>query len=107
MTVRRIMPYHESADFDATRTFWTRVLGLEEGASAAATSASDPAQAQVVFAPPGVQPVLPDMGVDLDRAKPSTRRTPKPFGPGTRSSTARSTSHGASAGSSYAIPTGS
>src|SRR3954447_26408056 len=29
--VRRIMPYHESPDFEATRAFYTRVLGLEEG----------------------------------------------------------------------------
>jgi len=31
MTVRRIMPYHESADFDATRAFYTGVLELAEG----------------------------------------------------------------------------
>lgn len=31
MTVRRIMPYRESPDFEATRAFYTRVLGLEEG----------------------------------------------------------------------------
>jgi hypothetical protein len=30
-------------------------------------------QAQVVFAPPGVKPVLPDMGVDVDSRKPSRR----------------------------------
>jgi hypothetical protein len=30
MSVRRIMPYHESPDFEATRTFYTQVLGLEE-----------------------------------------------------------------------------
>jgi hypothetical protein len=32
MPVRRIMPYHESSDFDATRAFYTGVLGLDEGA---------------------------------------------------------------------------
>ena len=31
MAALRIMPYHESPDFEATRTFYTRVLGLEEG----------------------------------------------------------------------------
>ncbi len=31
MPVRRIMPYHESPDFEATRAFYTGVLGLEEG----------------------------------------------------------------------------
>src|SRR5215218_3948394 len=40
MAVRRIIPYHESPDFEATRIFYTRVLGVE--------------------------PVLPDMGVDVD-----------------------------------------
>jgi catechol 2,3-dioxygenase-like lactoylglutathione lyase family enzyme len=60
------MPYHESRDFEATRTFYTRVLGLEEGNFGGGHIGFGSGQAQVVFAPPGVEPVLPDMGVDVD-----------------------------------------
>ena len=66
MTVRRIMPYHESPDFDATRAFYTRVLGLEEGDFGGGYIGFGSGRAQVLFAPPGVEPVLPDMGVDVD-----------------------------------------
>jgi hypothetical protein len=31
MVVRRIMPYYEARDLEATRAFYTGVLGLEEG----------------------------------------------------------------------------
>ena len=65
MTVRRIMPYHESPDFDTTRAFYTGVLGLEEGRFGGGYIGFGSGQAQVVFAPPGVEPVLPDMGVDV------------------------------------------
>src|SRR5215218_7130811 len=65
MAVRRIMPYHESPDFEATRAFYTRVLGLEEGSFGGGYIGFGSGQAQVVFAPPGVEPVLPDMGVDV------------------------------------------
>ena len=65
MTVRRIMPYHQSRDFEATRTFYTRVLGLEEGNFGGGYIGFGSGQAQVLFAPPGVQPVLPDMGIDV------------------------------------------
>jgi catechol 2,3-dioxygenase-like lactoylglutathione lyase family enzyme len=65
VTVRRIIPYHESLDFDATRAFYTQVLGLEEGTFGGGYIGFGSEGAQVVFAPPGVQPVLPDMGVDL------------------------------------------
>jgi catechol 2,3-dioxygenase-like lactoylglutathione lyase family enzyme len=65
MTVRRIMPYHESPDFEATRTFYTRVLGLQEGSFGGGYIGFGSGEAQVVFAPPGVEPVLPHMGVDV------------------------------------------
>lgn len=66
MTVQRIIPYHESSDLDATRTFYTRVLGLEEGTFGGGYIGFGSGQAQVLFAPPGTQqPVLPDMGVDV------------------------------------------
>jgi catechol 2,3-dioxygenase-like lactoylglutathione lyase family enzyme len=67
MAVRRIMPYHESTDFEATRSFYTRVLGLEEGSFGGGYIGFGSGQAQVLFAPPDVQePVLPDMGIDVD-----------------------------------------
>jgi catechol 2,3-dioxygenase-like lactoylglutathione lyase family enzyme len=65
MTVRRIMPYHESRDFEATRAFYTRVLGLEEGGFGGGYIGFGSGPAQVLFGPPGVQPLLPDMGVDV------------------------------------------
>ena len=48
---RRIMPYHESSDFDATRTFYTRVLGLEEGSFGGDHIGFGSGPAQVVFGP--------------------------------------------------------
>jgi catechol 2,3-dioxygenase-like lactoylglutathione lyase family enzyme len=66
MAVRRITPYHESPDFEATRIFYTRVRGLEEGSFGGGYIGFGSGQAQVVFAPPGVQPVLPDLRVDVD-----------------------------------------
>jgi catechol 2,3-dioxygenase-like lactoylglutathione lyase family enzyme len=65
MAVRRIMPYHESRDFEAARAFYTGVLGLEEGNFGGGYIGFGSGSAQVVFAPPGVEPVLPDMGVDV------------------------------------------
>jgi catechol 2,3-dioxygenase-like lactoylglutathione lyase family enzyme len=66
MAVRRIMPYIESRDFDAARSFYTRVLGLEEGTFGGGYIGFGSGQAQVVLGPPGVEPVLPDMGVDVE-----------------------------------------
>jgi catechol 2,3-dioxygenase-like lactoylglutathione lyase family enzyme len=65
MPVRRIMPYHESPDFEATRAFYTGVLGLEEGSFGGGYIGFGSGQAQVLFAAPGAQSVLPDMGVDV------------------------------------------
>ena len=107
MAIRRIMPYHESPDFEATRAFYTRVLGLEEGNFGGGYIGFGSGPAQVVFAPPGVEPVLPNMGVDVPREKPSMRRMPTQSGPGTRSSTVRLTSRGAYVASSFATRTAS
>jgi catechol 2,3-dioxygenase-like lactoylglutathione lyase family enzyme len=65
MPVRRIMPYHESRDFEATRDFYRRVLNLEEGGFGGGYIGFGSGQAQVLFAPPGVEPMLPDMGIDV------------------------------------------
>jgi catechol 2,3-dioxygenase-like lactoylglutathione lyase family enzyme len=65
VAVRRIIPYHESRDFDATRAFYARVLRLEEGSFGGGYIGFGSGGAQVVFAPPGVEPVLPDIGIDV------------------------------------------
>ena len=66
MTVRRIMPYHESPDFEAPRAFYTGVLELEEGNFGGGYIGFGSGQSQVLFAPPGVKPVLPHIGVDVE-----------------------------------------
>jgi catechol 2,3-dioxygenase-like lactoylglutathione lyase family enzyme len=76
MAVRRIIPYHESPDFEATRTFYTGVLGLEEGNFGGGYIGFGSGQAQVVFAPPGVWTSI--------RGRLSMRHTIKRYGPGTR-----------------------
>lgn len=65
IAVRRIIPYHESTDHDATRAFYAGVLGLEEGTFGGGYFGFGAGQAQVVFAPRGVQPALPAMGIDV------------------------------------------
>ena len=65
MAVQRIMPYHESSDHEATRAFYTEVLGLDEGSFGGGYIGFGSGSAQVLFAPAGVDPPLPDMGVDV------------------------------------------
>src|SRR5215212_1541437 len=65
MAIRRIMPYYESPDFEATRAFYMGVLKLEEGSFGGGYIGFGAGPAQILFAPPGVQPVLPDMGIDV------------------------------------------
>lgn len=65
MTVQRIIPYHQSTDIEATRGFYTRVLGLEEGRFGGGYVGFGSGPAQVLFAPPSVDPALPQMGIDV------------------------------------------
>jgi hypothetical protein len=51
---------------EGVHVFYARALGLEEGKFGGGYIGFGSGQAQVVFAPPGVEPVLPDMGVDVD-----------------------------------------
>ncbi len=60
------MPYYESADLEATRVFYTRVLGLEEGTFGGGWVGFGSGPAQVLFLPSGAEPVVPEMGVDVD-----------------------------------------
>lgn len=50
---------------EATRTFYTQVLGLEEGTFGGGYVGFGSGQAQVVFASPGEEPELPHMGIDV------------------------------------------
>ena len=60
------MPYYESADLETTRAFYTGVLGLEEGDFGGDYIGFGSGPAQVLFAPPGTEPVLPNMGIDVE-----------------------------------------
>jgi catechol 2,3-dioxygenase-like lactoylglutathione lyase family enzyme len=107
MAVRRIIPYHRARDIEATRAFYTGVLQIEEGSFGGGYIGFGSGTAQVVFAPPGVADELPDMGIDVGSGRPLMLRTPRRGNVDMRSSTARSTNRGGSAGSSSAIRTAS
>ncbi|MEA2169742.1 MAG: hypothetical protein QOF76_3042 [Solirubrobacteraceae bacterium] len=59
----RIIPYFESPDFEATRSFYTGVLGLREGNFGGDHIGFADGQAQVVFGRAGTAQA--SMGVDL------------------------------------------
>jgi catechol 2,3-dioxygenase-like lactoylglutathione lyase family enzyme len=65
MAVRRIMPYFAAADLEATRAFYTGVLGLDEGSFGGGWVGFGSGPAQVLFGPSDAPPVLPNMGVDV------------------------------------------
>ncbi|OJU93635.1 MAG: hypothetical protein BGO23_13410 [Solirubrobacterales bacterium 67-14] len=65
MAAKRIIPYFESSDLEATRQFYVGVLGLEEGTFGGGYVGFGSGPAQVVFGPPDAERILPDMGVDL------------------------------------------
>ena len=60
-----IVPYHESRNYKATRAFYARVLKLEEGSFGGGYIGFGSGRAQPFFAPPGAEPVLPDIGIDV------------------------------------------
>ena len=103
MTVRRIMPYHESP---------TRGHAYLLYAGARARGGDLRRRCRLRIWPgagrlrsSGAEPVLPDMGVDVDSRGAVDARTLKQSEQGTRSSTVRLTSRGASVASSSAIRT--
>ncbi len=71
MTVPRIVPYLESADFDAVKAFYVGVLGLEVAMEEPdmpdflGLASPDNRSAQIVVAAEGVEPPLPSFGVDV------------------------------------------
>ena len=78
------MPYHESPDFDATRAFYTRVLGLEEGKFGCGYIGFGSGQAQVVFARQAWSLCCPTWAWTSIHAEPSMRHTLRQYGAGTR-----------------------
>jgi catechol 2,3-dioxygenase-like lactoylglutathione lyase family enzyme len=71
MGVTRIVPYLESADFEATKDFYVGVLGLtaamedpDGGDFLGLASPANPS-AQIVVAAPGVEQPLPHFGIDV------------------------------------------
>ncbi len=70
MAIQRIVPYLESADFDAVKEFYVGVLGLEvameePGLDFLGLSSPDNSSAQIVVAAAGVEKPQPHMGIDL------------------------------------------
>lgn len=70
MAVPRIVPYLESDDFDAMKSFYVRVLGLEvameePGSDFLGLASPDNSSAQIVVAAEGVEQPRPHMGVDV------------------------------------------
>lgn len=67
MPIRRIHPYVETDDLDASRSFYTEVFGLEVAMEAPVMGleAPDLASAQVIVCPRGFQTPQPDFGIDV------------------------------------------
>ena len=74
MAVPRIVPYLESADFDAVKAFYVDVLGLEVAMEEPdipnflGLCSPDNRSAQILVAATGVDPPLPRFGVDVGDA---------------------------------------
>ena len=70
MAVPRITPYLQSADFEAMKSFYVGVLGLEvameePGFDFLGLASPDNPSAQIVVGAQGVEPPMPNMGVDV------------------------------------------
>ena len=73
MPVPRIVPYVESADFGAIKSFYVGVLGLEvameePGSDFLGLASPDNPSAQMVVAAEGVERPMPHMGIDVGEA---------------------------------------
>jgi hypothetical protein len=98
------MPYHESPDFEATHLPYagSRARGGDFGGGYIGFGSGP---AQVVFAPPGAEPVLPDMGVDVDSRGAVDAAHAEAVRAAHEVIYVRLTSRGASVASSFAIRT--
>ena len=63
----RVIPYANGADLDASRAFYTDVLGFEVAMEDPILGLTSPANrsAQVLVSPPGFQDPQPHFGIDL------------------------------------------
>ena len=73
MAVPRIVPYLESADFDAVKSFYVGVLGLEvameePGSNFLGLSSRENPSAQIMVAREGAEQPQPHMGIDVGEA---------------------------------------
>ena len=75
MTIPRIVPYLESADFEAVKAFYVGVLGLEVAMEEPdmpdylGLASPDNRSAQIVVAAQGAEQPLPSFGVDVGEAE--------------------------------------
>jgi len=67
MTIRRIHPYVETNDLEASRSFYTEVFGLEVAMQTPVMGlqAPDLTCAQVIVCPHGFESPQPDFGIDV------------------------------------------
>ena len=67
MPIRRIHPYVETDDLDASRSFYTDVFGLEVAMEdpVLGLQAPDLTAAQVIVCPRGSESPQPDFGIDM------------------------------------------
>jgi len=67
MAIKRIHPYVETDDLDASRSFYTEVFGLQVAMETPVMSlqAPDLTSAQVIVCPRGFETPQPDFGIDV------------------------------------------
>jgi catechol 2,3-dioxygenase-like lactoylglutathione lyase family enzyme len=67
MNVKRIIPYADGTDSDASREFYVRVLGLVVAMESPVLGLTSPANpsAQVLIPPPGMENPQPRFGIDV------------------------------------------
>ncbi len=70
MAIPRIVPYLESADFDAVKAFYVELVGLEvameePGSDFLGLASPDNPSAQIVVAAEGTEHPPPQMGIDV------------------------------------------
>ncbi len=67
MAIRRIHPYLETDDIDASRSFYTELFGLQVTMESPVLGlqAPDLTSAQVIVFPRGAETPAPDFGIDL------------------------------------------
>lgn len=83
MAIRRIHPYVETDDLDASRSFYTEVFGLQVAMETPVIGLQAPelTSSQVIVCPRGFATPQPDFGIDVgepDAVDQAARRRPGP-----------------------------